>query len=192
MKVSFLLTALLGLAPLAYAADASQVIQRDINQQKRIEQGVQSGQITLHEAAKLEHSQSRAERAQAHALKDGQLSQAEQRRLHHLQDKTSQQIYREKHDGQVANPNSPTQQRLAADVSRNVREQQRIQNGLNHGSLTTHEAAYLERGQAHNNRLQARAAHRGFVSVHDQHHLQHAEHRQSHRIWHMKHHHIHP
>jgi hypothetical protein len=192
MKVSFLLTALLGLAPLAYAADAAQVIQRDINQQKRIEHGVQSGQITPHEAAKLEHSQSRVERAQAHVLKNGQLSPAEQRRLHHLQDKTSQQIYRETHDGQVSNPNSPTQQRLAADVSRNVREQQRIQNGLNHGSLTLREAAYLERGQAHDNRLQARAAHQGFVSRDDQHRLQHAENRQSRRISHMKHHQVHP
>lgn len=190
MKVSFSLAILLGslgLTSLACAANASEVVQRDVNQQKRIEQGLQSGQLTAQETAKLEHSESQISRVEANALKDGNLSPAEQRRLNRLENQTSAQIYRDKHNGQAANPNSPTERRLAADVQRDVYQQQRIENGIKHDSLTNQETARLERGQARDDRLQARAARKGFVTAADQRRIQTAENRQSHRIWQLKH-----
>ena len=43
-------------------------IQRDVNQQQRIEQGLQSGQLTTREAARLESEEARVERDQSRAM----------------------------------------------------------------------------------------------------------------------------
>src|SRR5437879_9809727 len=52
-------------------------VQRDVNQQERIEQGLKSGQLTTREAARLEGEEAKVERDQARALRDGTLSPAE-------------------------------------------------------------------------------------------------------------------
>src|SRR4051812_15631210 len=82
----------------------SGTIQRDVNQQERIEQGLKSGQLTTREAAKLQREEARVERDQARAMRDGKLSDAEKARLAREQDKVSRDIYREKHDAQTGNP----------------------------------------------------------------------------------------
>src|SRR3977135_2713101 len=56
-------------------------VQRDVNQQQRIEQGLQSGSLTTREAAKLEKEESRVNRMESRALKDGTLSAAEKARI---------------------------------------------------------------------------------------------------------------
>src|SRR5229473_1695737 len=132
-------------------------IQRDVNQQQRIEQGLKSGQLTTREAAKLEREESRVERDQARAMQDGKLSPAEKARLAREQNRVSRDIYREKRDAQTGNPNSASSQRMQADVQRNVNQQERIEQGVKSGSLTTREAAKLERGQARDSRAEARA-----------------------------------
>src|SRR6478736_3200335 len=69
----------LGFCTAAFAQAGT--VQRDVNQQQRIEQGLQSGQLNSGEASRLEREQSRIDRDQARALKDGKLSPAEKARL---------------------------------------------------------------------------------------------------------------
>lgn len=75
----------------------------------------------------------------------------------------------------------------AATQQRNVAQQQRIQQGLNSGALTDHEAARLERGQARVHRIEANAAANGRVGVAEQARIQSVENRQSRRIFRKKH-----
>src|SRR5947199_386577 len=75
-------------------------VQRDVNQQERIEQGVASGELTNREAARLERGQARDNAAQARAGADGYVGPNEQRRLQRQENRQSRRIYREKHDAQ--------------------------------------------------------------------------------------------
>lgn len=174
-------------AGLAFAQDAGTAVQRDINQQKRIEQGLQSGQLNTREAGRLERQEAGVEHMEARALKDGNLTDAEKARINAAQNRVSQDIYRERHDAQTGNPNSASSQRMQADVQRNITQQQRIEQGVQSGQLTNRETARLERGQAHDNRVQARAAHNGRVGAAEQHRIQVAENHQNRRIWRKKH-----
>ena len=54
MKTPSILAAALGLAFSAGAFAQAGTVQRDVNQQQRIEQGLQSGQLTTREASRLE------------------------------------------------------------------------------------------------------------------------------------------
>ena len=173
-------------ASMAFAQTATEV-QRDINQQNRIEQGLQSGQLNTREAGRLEREEAGVEHMEAHAAKDGSVSAQEAARIKAAQDKVSQDIYREKHDAQTGNPNSASSQRMQADVQRNVNQQNRIEQGVQSGQLTTREAGRLERGQARDNRLQARATRDGHVGAGEQDRIQAAENHQSKRIWRKKH-----
>ena len=173
-------------ASMAFAQTATEV-QRNANQQQRIEQGLQSGQLNTKEAGRLEREESRVEHMEAHAGKDGNVSPQEAARINAAQNKVSQDIYREKHDAQVGNPNSASSQRMQADVQRDINQQNRIEQGVQSGQLTTREAGKLERGQARDNRLQARAARDGHVGAGEQRRVQMAENHQSNRIWRKKH-----
>jgi hypothetical protein len=72
-------------------------------------------------------------------------------------------------------------------VQRNVNQQERIEKGIQNGSLTNREVSNLERGQAHVDRKEANAAANGHVSAREQEHIQAAENRQSRHIHHDKH-----
>ncbi len=189
MKAARLIIALVAVATgNAFAQSAgNESVQRNINQQQRIEQGLQSGQLNTREAARLEREESRVERMESNAMKDGRVTSNEAQRINQAQNRVSNDIYREKHDAQVGNPNSPSSQRMQADVQRNVNQQQRIQQGLNNGSLTQREAGRLERGQARANHMEARAGRDGHVGRFEQQRVQHAENRQSERIHHERH-----
>ena len=50
------------LSTAAFAQTVGTEVQRDINQESRIEQGLKSGQLSTGEAAKLEHGESRIDR----------------------------------------------------------------------------------------------------------------------------------
>jgi hypothetical protein len=75
-------------------------VQRNINQQQRIEQGVKSGSLTTREAAKLERGQARDTRLEARAGADGNVGAREQRRIQKNENQQSRRIHREKHDAQ--------------------------------------------------------------------------------------------
>lgn len=190
MKTTKLIPALLFsmLAVPVFAQNAgADLSQRDINQQQRIEQGLKSGQLTTREASRLEREQSQINRAEANAMKDGNVSAAEKARIDRMQDRASQDIYRQKHDAQTGNPNSASSQRMQADVQRNINQEKRINAGLKDGSLTNHEAARMERGQAHVTRQEARAGRDGHVGAREQHRIQRDENRQSGRIHRQRH-----
>lgn len=70
---------------------------RQREQQRRIGQGVQSGQLSAREAARLEREQYRFNREEAR-LRQGGLTRRERDRLEDQQDRMSRQIYRQKHD----------------------------------------------------------------------------------------------
>jgi hypothetical protein len=171
----------------AHAQTAGTEVQRDVNQEKRIEQGLQSGQLTTREAGKLEKEEAQVNRAESNALKDGKLTAQEKARIQREQNQVSRDIYRQKHDAQVGNPNSASSKRMQADVQRNINQQSRIDQGINSGQLTNHEAAKLERGQARVDRKEARASADGHVGAAEQANIQSAENRQSKRIFRQKH-----
>jgi hypothetical protein len=161
--------------------------QRDVNQQQRIEQGLQSGELSTKEAGRLEREQQHVDRMQAHDLKDGHMSAAEQLRLDKAQNAASADIYKQKHDAQAGNPASASSQRMQADVQRNVNQQQRIQNGMQNGSLTNHEASRLEAGQARTDHRVANAAGNGRVGAAEQGRIQRTENRDSRHVYRKKH-----
>ncbi|MFD2273424.1 hypothetical protein ACFS07_26630 [Undibacterium arcticum] len=75
---------------------------------------------------------------------------------------------------------------MQADVQRNVNQEQRIEAGVKNGSLTNHEVAKLERGQARIDAKEAVAGHDGHVSAAEQARVQRTENRQSRRIHRQK------
>lgn len=76
------------------------VDQRQANQQKRIDQGVASGQLTGKEAARLEKGQEHVQKVEDKAKADGKVTAKERARIHKAQDAQSRHIAREKHDRQ--------------------------------------------------------------------------------------------
>ena len=74
--------------------------QREANQQKRIDQGVASGQLTPKEAARLQKRDAKLEADKQAAKADGKVTSAERRKLNREADRDSRAIAREKHDKQ--------------------------------------------------------------------------------------------
>ena len=187
-KLSLAVTVASLMSAAAFAETAAeQDQQRDVNQQQRIEQGLKSGELSTKEAGRLEREQQHVDRLQAHDLKDGHMSAGEQLRLDKAQNATSADIYKQKHDAQTGNAGSASSQRMQADVQRNVNQQQRIQNGMQSGSLTNHEASRLEAGQAHVDRKEAHAAADGHVGSAEERNIQRSENRQSARVYKKRH-----
>jgi hypothetical protein len=174
-----------GVALAQTAAEQDQ--QRDVNQQTRIEQGLKSGELNTKEAGHLEREQQHVDRMEAHDLKDGRMSAGEQLRLDKAQNAASADIYKQKHDAQTGNSNSASSQRMQNDVQRNVNQQTRIQNGMENGSLTNHEASRLEAGQAHVDRKTANAAADGHVGAAEQRNIRRSENVQSRNVYRKKH-----
>lgn len=75
--------------------------QRDINQQKRIQQGEKSGQLTPREASRMERQQARTDKAEAKADADGKVTKKEARHINRMQNRDSRHIHRQKHDAQT-------------------------------------------------------------------------------------------
>lgn len=75
---------------------------REVRQQKRIGQGIKTGQLTAREARKLERKEAKLDKQIDHARQTGGgLNARERARIDHKQDQLSRQIYREKHDKQT-------------------------------------------------------------------------------------------
>ena len=97
----------LGLASAAVFAQAasapaatSRVDQRQANQERRIDQGVASGQLTARETRRLEREQAVINSAENRAKADGTVTAQERKRLHRMQDSASKDIHHQKHDAQ--------------------------------------------------------------------------------------------
>lgn len=86
--------------PLTALAQGSRIDARQAEQDRRIDQGVQSGSLTAQEAARLEQGQAAVQRAENRALADGTVTRRERAHIENLQDRQSERIYRQKHDRQ--------------------------------------------------------------------------------------------
>lgn len=180
--------AVAGLFSIAAAAQtAGSEVQRDVNQQERIDQGLKSGSLNTREASKLEAEQSRIDRMQSNAERNGNLSPAEKVRIQGAQNQESRDINRLESNAAKGNPNSASSQRMQADVQRNINQQQRIEQGVKSGQLTNREIGKLENGQARVDRAEARSGANGRVSANEQQRVQKTENRQSKRIYRQKH-----
>jgi len=76
-------------------------VQRNINQEKRVEGGIQNGSLTNHEVSKLERGQAKVDHKEFVAGRDGKVSAKEQARVQHAENHQSHRIRREKTDGNV-------------------------------------------------------------------------------------------
>jgi hypothetical protein len=171
----------------ATAQTTGSEVQRDVNQQQRIEQGLKGGSLNTREASKLEQGEARIDRMESNAMKDGSLSPAEKARIQRAQNQESRNINRLESNAAKGNPNSASLQRMQADVQRDVNQQQRIEQGVKSGQLTNRETGRLEHGQAQVSHAEAAAGANGRVSAGEQQHIQKAENRQSKRIYRQKH-----
>jgi hypothetical protein len=180
--------AVAGLFSIAAGAQTTATeVQRDVNQQQRIEQGLKSGSLNTREASQLERGESRIDRMESNAEKDGKLSPAEKARIQRAQNQESRRINQLENNAAKGNPNSASSQRMQADVQRNVNQESRIEQGVKSGQLTNREVGNLERGQARVDRAEAHAGANGRVSANEQQRIQKAENKQSKRIYHEKH-----
>jgi predicted nuclease with TOPRIM domain len=80
------------------------VNQRQENQQRRIEQGVESGQITREEYNRLQRQQGRTQAMEDRMKADGKLTPKERAKLQERLDKTGSNVNRQKHDVQTKPP----------------------------------------------------------------------------------------
>ena len=90
-------------APVPEEKKETRIHPRKENQQKRIAQGVKSGEVTPHEAAKLENKEAnlnRQVRAERKA-NGGNLTNKEKAQVQRKQNRISRDIYKEKHDAQT-------------------------------------------------------------------------------------------
>ena len=85
--------------------DKLTIKQRQRNQQKRIGEGVEKGQLTPKETVKVERQESKLNKEIRHDRKTGGgISKKERRQIDRKQDKLSREIYKEKHDKDKAPP----------------------------------------------------------------------------------------
>ena len=193
MNRNLLVTALIATAAFgaSFAAcaqtNAANTTQRDVNQEQRIENGLQNGTITTRENAELQRDEAHVDKLQARDMKNGPMTPAEKAQLQAAQNKTSRDIREAKTNGIDGNPLSASSQRAQADTQRNIDQQKRINNGVRDGSLTNHEAASLERGQSHADSREARAGADGHVGAGEQRGIARADNRQSARIYKKRH-----
>lgn len=120
---------------------------REHNQQDRIANGVQSGQLTAGETKSLEgqehalNAETRADRA----ADNGHLTAAERTQLNQQQNQVSKNIYADKHNATTAHyGNNEVGQRRE-------NQQDRIAQGIRSGSLNPNQASHLEGREQHIN-----------------------------------------
>jgi hypothetical protein len=150
-KIVFLSAALaaLTLPAIAQTSAPATINQRKDNQQDRIANGVQSGQLTAGETRNLENKESdiNHEEHDMRKLDNGHLTAADRATLNQQQNHVSNQIYKDKHNAAVQNTNPKS------EVGQRQRNQQeRIAQGIRSGQMTAGEAARTEGREAAVNR----------------------------------------
>jgi hypothetical protein len=138
------------------ASAPATINQRKENQQDRIANGIQSGELTAGETRNLEKKEATInhEEHDMRKLDDGHLTAADRATLNQQQNAVSKDIYKQKHDAQTQNVNPKS------EVGQRQRNQQeRIAQGVKSGQLTASETAHLEGREAaihkevHNDRV---------------------------------------
>jgi hypothetical protein len=130
-------------APAPAAKPDPTIAQRKENQQDRIANGIQSGQLTAGETSKLETKEAaiNGETKADRAANGGKLTTAEKAQINKQQNGLSKQIYDDKHNANTAHyGNNEVGQRRE-------NQQDRIAQGVKSGQLTAGETAKLENQQ---------------------------------------------
>jgi opacity protein-like surface antigen len=83
-------------------AETPVIDQRQVNQERRIDQGIASGQLNEQEANRLNKQQAHVNKMEGRATSDGVMTKKERARIVAAQDRASRHIAREKHDRQGA------------------------------------------------------------------------------------------
>jgi hypothetical protein len=191
-KKSFILTAVMAGLMLPAAAQTTPatppatINQRKENQQDRIANGIQSGQLTAGETRNLEKKESaiNGEERDMRKLDDGHLTAADRATLHQQQNTVSKDIYQDKHNARVQNtdPKSEVGQRQRL-------QQERIAQGVKSGQLTAGETAHLEgRESAINKEVHNdRAANGGTLTAAERRQVNRQQNRTSGAIYRKKH-----
>ncbi len=159
--------------------------QRKDNQQDRIAQGIQSGQLTSGETKNLETKEADLN-TEEHTMReddDGHLTAADRARLNNQQNRLSNQIYQDKH-------NAAVQHNGEGEIGqREENQQDRIAQGVRSGQLTAGETARLENQQQgfHREVAADRQANGGRLTSADRRAINQSQNRASPNIYNKKH-----
>ena len=182
----FVLSAPAIFAQSATTNDPPQTIQqRKENQQDRIGQGVQSGQLTAGETKNLETKEAGINKEE-HTMRsedDGHLTAADRSKINNQQNHVSNQIYDDKH-------NAAMQHNGPGEIGQREQNQQdRIAQGVRSGQLTAGETAHLENQQQgiHREAAADRQANGGHLTGADRRAINQSQNRASHNIYNKKH-----
>jgi len=98
--VKTMIKAMVVVSALSSLAMAGEVDRREVRQQERIGQGVESGQLTPGETARLENQEKRIDNQvkAERAANGGHLTAAERRQVNREQNRESRRIYAAKHN----------------------------------------------------------------------------------------------
>lgn len=162
--------------------NSPKIDQREVNQQKRIGEGMETGSLTARETSLLEKQEAAINKQEAKMKSDGKFTAAERARITREQNGVSRRIYAQKHDAQ-------RQSRVRDEVSARQRmQQERIGQGIKTGSLTAGEAAKLEHNEARVNReVRHDRASGGGLSAGEKAKINAQQNRMSNRIYGKKH-----
>jgi len=150
--LSCAIVAVIGFSSTGFAQTNTQRIdRREQNQQNRVADGVKDGSITSGEAARIERGEAKIQRDEAAAKADGVVTGRERARLNRELNHTSREIHHDRRNTPGVN-------------HREQNQQDRVANGLKNGSLTSGEAAKIERDETRIQRDEARAKADGVVT----------------------------
>lgn len=76
-------------------------VQRNVNQQQRIANGINSGALTNREVGSLERGQAHVDRKEANAAANGRVGAAEQRSIQRSENRQSARVFHKKHNDRV-------------------------------------------------------------------------------------------
>lgn len=125
-------------------------------QNHRIDNGAQSGELTRKETHGLRQDQREIKTAIQEAKSDGEVTKAERKEIRGLQNDASKDIFESKHDDQKRGTPRAN--------ARQEKQHERIQNGVEDGSLTKGEAFGVRAAQGAVRRFEAKAKADGEVS----------------------------
>ncbi len=91
--------------PFYAQANDPDIERRMENQERRIDQGIASGELTPQEAGKLEAQQARIKQREERMEADGKLTPKEKAKLTKAQNKASKNIYKKKHNKKIVDVN---------------------------------------------------------------------------------------
>ncbi len=177
--------AALTISSTAFAQQEGSVNDRRADQQQRIANGVQSGQLTAGETKNLESREANVNRKvrDDRAANGGKLTAQEHRQINRQQNRLSRSIYSDKHNAAQAHyGNNEVGQRRE-------NQQDRIADGIRNGSMTAGEVARSEnREQGINQQVRAdRAAHGGRLTGQEKRQINHEQNGASRQIYREKH-----